>query len=141
MAKDVSHLDQARSRFDHIGRRIVTQVMPLEISYARPLHESAETASRPFVWLPGLGVEEQIFRPSFFGPGDETGDRFVSNFIQRNPAGFPPLGFGEQDGPFLKIDLPDLQVESFATAHPGVPCQPSGKTIMLANSKTNAIND
>ena len=95
MAKDVSHLDQTRSRFDHIGRRIVPQVMPLEISYASLLHERAETAAQPFVWLPGLGIEEQILRPFFFSPGDETGDRLVSNFIQRNPTGFPTLSFVE----------------------------------------------
>src|SRR5215510_14356947 len=123
MTEDVPHLDQTRPRFDHIGRRIVPQVMPPEICYTRLLHERAETAAQPFVWLPGLWVEEQILCPFFFGSGDETGNHFVSNFIQRNPAGFPPLGFGEQDGPFLKIDLPDLQVESFAAAHPGVPCQ------------------
>ena len=65
MAKDVSHLDQTRPRFDHIGRRIVAQVMPLEISYARPFHECAETAAQPFVWLPGPGIKEQIFRLFF----------------------------------------------------------------------------
>jgi hypothetical protein len=37
MTEDVPHLDQTRSRFDHIGRRIVPQVMPLEIGYARLL--------------------------------------------------------------------------------------------------------
>jgi hypothetical protein len=95
MTENVPHLNQTRSRFNHIGRRIVPQVMPLEIGYARPLHERAETASQPFIWLSGLGIEEQIFRPFFFGPGDETDDRFVSNFIQRNPAGFPTLGFSE----------------------------------------------
>src|SRR5262245_21093138 len=123
MTEDIPHLDQTRSRFDHIGRRIVPQVMPLEISYARLLHERAETAAQPFVWPTGLGIEEQILRPFLFGPGDETGNRFVSNFIQRNPAGFPTFGFVEVDGPFLKVDLLDLQVESLAAAHPGVSCQ------------------
>ncbi|HEX5085162.1 MAG TPA: hypothetical protein VFY40_24260 [Blastocatellia bacterium] len=95
MTKDVPHLNQTRSRFDHIGCRIVPQVMPLEISNACQFHKRAETASQPFVRLPGLGIEEQILRLFFFSPGDETGDRLVSNFIQRNPTGFPTLSFVE----------------------------------------------
>jgi hypothetical protein len=33
MTEDVPHLNQIRSRFNHVGRRIVPQVMPFE--YAR----------------------------------------------------------------------------------------------------------
>lgn len=123
MTEDVLHFDQTRSRFDHIGRRIVPQVMPLEIGYARPSHERAEAAAQPFVWFPSLVIEEQIRRPSFPGFGDKAGNRFVCNFIQRNPVGLPTFGFSEEDGSLLKIDLLDLQVESFTTAHSGVPCE------------------
>jgi len=31
MTENVPHLNQTRPRFDHIGRRIVPQVMPFEI--------------------------------------------------------------------------------------------------------------
>jgi hypothetical protein len=81
MTKDVSHLDQTRSRFDHISRRIVPQVMPFEIGFARQFHERAKTAAQPFVWLSGFGIKEQILCPFFFGSGNKTGNYFVSNFI------------------------------------------------------------
>src|SRR5215475_8261008 len=97
--------------------------MPPEIGNACLPHERAETAAKPFIRLTGLWIKEQIFRLFFFGFGDKTGDDFVSNFIQRNSAGFSNFRFSENDGPFLEINLLDLQVESLATAHPGVPCQ------------------
>jgi hypothetical protein len=37
MTEDVPHLDQASSRLDHVGRRIVPQVVPFEIGYALSL--------------------------------------------------------------------------------------------------------
>src|SRR5882672_779010 len=101
----------------------MSQVMPLEIGNARQFHERAETAADPLVWLSGPGIEEQILRLLFFSSGNETGNHFVSDFIQRNPAGLASLRFCEKYGPFLKVNLLDLHVESLAAAHPGVACQ------------------
>src|SRR5262245_17512795 len=123
MTEDVPHFNQTRTRFDHVSRRIVPQVVPFEIGYARLLHEREKTAAQVFVWPPGPGIEEQIICPFCFSSGNETGDSFVSNFIQRNTARFSTLGSGEEDGARLEIDLIDLQAESFAAAHPGVTCQ------------------
>src|SRR5215475_3283997 len=79
--------------------------MPFEIGDARLLHERAEAAAQPFVWLTGPGIKEQIFRLFFSGSGNEAGNYFVSNLIQRNPAGFSTFSFCEKDGPLLKVDL------------------------------------
>jgi hypothetical protein len=51
MTEHVPRLDQTRSRFDHIGRRIMPKVMPLEIAYDRTIHERAEPATQLPWWL------------------------------------------------------------------------------------------
>jgi hypothetical protein len=76
MTEDVLHFDKIRSRFNHVSCRIVPQVVPFEIGYARLFHERPETSAQPFVWLPGLVIEEQILCPSFPVSGDEANFRF-----------------------------------------------------------------
>jgi hypothetical protein len=85
MTEDVPHLEQACTRFNQIGRRIVPQVVLREISDACQFPECAETAAQVFVRLSDLVIEEQVFPTFLPSSGDELGNSFVGNFNQRNP--------------------------------------------------------
>jgi len=114
MTEDVPHFDQASSRLDHVGRRIVPQVVPFEIGYARMLHQRAETAAQPFVWPTGLGIEEQILRP-FTGMSKVTKNRWTAQTITQSSPDNPKDHYkkGEQ---YLKWKRVFDAYEEFARA-------------------------
>jgi len=83
---------------------LLKSVMPARFMSVRKLRRSH------LYGFPVRGLKNRYSVFFFFGSSNETGNYFVSNFIQRNLAGFFTFRFSEKDSPFLEINLLDLQV-------------------------------